>query len=594
MSAHKNHYGWFYVARTLLPFIWNNAWNIRARLIWAAALVLLAIALEISVPLIFKYLIENFSDPTLSVKTLLWVLGAYGIIWTLGQVISELRIVITFRNFERSVRNLSLKLVERLIKLSLRYHLERKTGAVISAVERAQNGVPNLFWGPLFILVPTTLSIAIATVILWKLYGFTYGFGLLLTAIVYILFSVLSVRWTIKAQISCNKARSKSNAKLADCLLNYETIHHFNNQSYELEQSDLLLSERENAFTQFLVRNQLVVLFQAVIIGLGLTVLTLLSGSAVLNHQLNLSDFVLINGYLLQFAIPLSYFGDTLRDMRKATNDMQAVVEILNKQSEIKDESAFKKLKVEHGAVVFDKVSFSYDPRRPILQEVSFAIPAGHRVAIVGPTGAGKSTISKLLFRFYEITSGKILIDNQDTREVTLNSLRAALAIVPQETVLFDNTLYYNIAYGRPDATREEVEYVVKSAHLSQLINRLPEGLETKVGERGLKLSGGEKQRVAIARALLKNPHIYVFDEATSALDTRTERVIQKNLEEISEGATTLIIAHRLSTIVHADQILVLDHGHIVERGTHGELLAAKGLYAKLWDEQQFKGATSS
>jgi ABC-type transport system involved in Fe-S cluster assembly fused permease/ATPase subunit len=589
MAIKKNYYGWFYIARVIFPFIWNNEWSIRARLIWAMALVFVTIALEVSVPLILKYVIQNFSTPELTVNSLIWVLGAYGFIWTLGQVCSELRYVVMFRSFERSVRRLSLKLVERLIKLSLRYHLERKTGAVISAIERAQNGLPTLFWGPLFILIPTVLGIGIAAVILWRLYGYVYGLGLVITVLAYIGFSLLSVKWTISAQIWCGKARSKSNAKLADCLLNYETIHHFNNQDYELKQNNILLEERENAFTQFLVRNEVVVLIQAIIIGSGLTVLTLLSGHAVLAHQLNISDFVLINGYLLQFAIPLSYFGDTLRDMRKATNDMQSVIEILNKKPDTPDDSKFAKLQMSEGTVVFDKVSFSYDVRRPILREVSFTIPAGHRVAIVGPTGAGKSTISKLLFRFYEVTGGQILIDGQSIANLNLESLRAALAIVPQDTALFDNTLYYNIAYGRPDATREEVEKVVKMAHLNHLINRLPDGLETKVGERGLKISGGEKQRVAIARALLKNPYIYVFDEATSALDTRTERVIQKNLEEISQGATTLIIAHRLSTVIQANQILVLDQGCIVERGTHTELLALNGLYAKLWEEQQFK-----
>ncbi len=594
MSTNKKYYGWFYIARMIFPFLWNNAWNIRARLLWSLGLVFVTIALEISVPLIFKYLIENFSSPELNVNTLIWVLGAYGCIWTLGQVSNELRIIIMFRSFERSIRRLCLRLIEHLITLSLRYHLERKTGAVITAVERVQNGVPALFWGPLFILVPTILGIGVATFILWKLYGFVYGFGLLVTVLTYIAFSMVSVKWTIDAQIWCGMARAKTNAKLADCLLNYETIHHFNNQAYELKQSDLLLEERENAFTQFLVRNELVVLFQAVIIGTGLIALTLLSGHAVLQHQLNISDFVLINGYLLQFAIPLSYFGDTLRDMRKATNDMQAVVEIINKQPEVVDKHKSLPLVIERGEVAFDKVSFSYDPRRSILNEVSFVIPAGHRVAIVGPTGAGKSTLSKLLFRFYEVTGGKILIDGKNIADVNLESLRAALAIVPQDTVLFDNTLYYNIAYGRPDATPEEITRVVKMAHLDHLVSRLPDGLQTRVGERGLKVSGGEKQRVAIARALLKNPYIYIFDEATSALDTRTERVIQRNLEEISEGATTLIIAHRLSTVVHADQILVLDHGHIAESGTHSELLALNGLYAKLWEEQQFKSINSS
>jgi len=583
----KTYYSWYYIARLLFPFIWNNPWNIRARLLWSMGLLLITIALEISVPLIFKYLIENFSDPTLTMKTLFWVLAAYGLMWTSGHVFSEVRIAIMFRAFERATRRLSLKLVDQLIKLSLRYHLERKTGAVISAVERAQSALPSLFWGPLFVLVPTGLAVMVATLILWKLFGPLYGSGLLITVVIYVAFSVFSVKWTLSSQLWCSSARAKSHAKLADCLLNYETIHQFNNQQYELQQNDKLLEERENAFTQFLFRNEIVVLFQAVIIGLGLTVLTVLSGLAVSNHQLNISDFVLINGYLLQFAIPLSYFGDTLRDMRKATNDMQAVIEILNKKSEIKDHVDATKLKVNQGDVVFDHVSFSYDPRRPILNDVSFTVPAGHRVAIVGPTGAGKSTISKLLFRFYELSGGRILIDGQDIARVTQESLRTIVGVVPQETVLFDNSLYYNIAYGRPDATPEEVTRVIKSAHLDQLLTRLPEGLETKVGERGLKLSGGEKQRVAIARALLKNPYVYVFDEATSALDTRTERVIQKNLEEISEGATTLIIAHRLSTVVYANQILVLDQGIIVERGTHAELLALNGLYAKLWEEQR-------
>ncbi len=586
IMKNKTHYGLFAIAHELYPFLWNNAWNIRTRILSAIMLVFVTIGLEVSVPLIFKYIVLNFTDPEVGIKTLLWVLGSYGAIWTLSQVSSELRIAIMYRAFERSVRTLSLKLVERLIKLSLRYHLERKTGAVISSVERAQNAFPTLFAGPLFVVVPTALGIVFSTLVLWHLYGALYASGLMLTAVCYIAFSLISTKWTYRAQILCGKTRSKVSSKLADCLLNYETIHHFDNQHYELTQSDVLLQERENAFTQFLFKNEMVILFQAVIVGMGLTALTLLSGHAVLHHHLNVSDFVLINGYLLQFSVPLSYFGDTFRDMRKATNDLQACVEILKKYPEVNNVVGAQKLVVERGEVVFDRVSFGYDPRRLILNEVSFTIPAGHTVAMVGSTGAGKSTIPKLLLRFYELNSGRILLDGQDIAGVTQESLRAALAIVPQDTVLFDNTLYYNVAYGRPSATREEVEHVVKLAHLDQTVKRLSDGLDTRVGERGLKLSGGEKQRVAIARALLKNPYVYIFDEATSALDTRTERVIQKNLQEISEGATTLIIAHRLSTVVHAHQILVMDRGEIVERGTHAELLNQGGRYAKLWQEQ--------
>lgn len=394
------------------------------------------------------------------------------------------------------------------------------------------------------------------------------------------------MEWSTAAQRIANEKNLQAGARVVDSLLNFETVKYFCNQKFEYEQTDRILKERENAATNYHITTELIHLGQGLVLGVGLITLTWMTGNNVIKGNMNVSDFILVNGYLLQFVTPLSWFGYILRKIRKGLTDMEAVFNILQLKPEITDAPHALDLVIENATISFDHVSFGYDSRRPILKDVSFVVPAGQTVAIVGSTGSGKSTIARLLFRFYDVSEGSILINGHDIRSITQESLQKIMGIVPQDTVLFNNTLYYNIAYGNPNCPPEDVEKAVQLAHLDSFIKRLPDGLNSMVGERGLKLSGGEKQRVAIARVLLHNPKIYIFDEATSALDTHTEQEIQKNLEEISSDSTTLIIAHRLSTVTYADTIIVLEHGSIAEQGSHKELLKKNGLYAKLWEKQ--------
>lgn len=412
---------------------------------------------------------------------------------------------------------------------------------------------------------------------------------LLIILVCYTVFSIIGTSWSAQVQRINNEKHFNAQSRIVDSLLNFETVKYFSNQAYEKQETDKLLQEVEDASTKKHVVTESVHLGQGIVIGIGLIVLTWLSGNSVIQGTMNVGDFVLINGYLLQFVQPLSWFGYILRKMRKGLTDLENIFNMLHLQPEVSNAPSAIDLKITKAEVTFDHVSFGYDPSRTILRDVSFHVPAGKHLGIVGPSGAGKSTIARLLFRFYDVNKGAILINNHDIRTVSQKSLQKVIGIVPQDTVLFNNTLYYNIAYGRPGATSEEINEAAHLAHLDGFIKLLPDGLQTIVGERGLKLSGGEKQRVAIARVLLKKPLIYLFDEATSALDSKTEREIQKNLEEISAGSTTIIIAHRLSTVIHADNIIVLDHGSIVEHGTHQQLLAHNGVYARLWKKQSLK-----
>ena len=400
------------------------------------------------------------------------------------------------------------------------------------------------------------------------------------------IFSIYGSQWSARAQGLANEKSSHVSSVLVDSLLNYEVVRSFGARDYEHKRCDTFLAERENAATKQHDAGQWVHLGQGVIMGLGLIVLTVLSGLGVVAGALKISDFVLINVYLLQFMAPLGNFGYVLRDINEGLTNLAAVGNILDEEPEVQDNHGATPLILKEGVVTFDNIQFAYDARRNILQHVSFEIPAKKTIAIVGSTGAGKSTIAKLLFRYYDLSGGHILIDGQDISHVTQASLQSVIGIVPQHTTLFNDTLYYNIAYGRPEANESEIQQAIKQAHLETFIASLPDGINTKVGEQGLQLSGGERQRVAIARVLLKNPAIFIFDEATSSLDTKTEQLIQKNIEEVSHNATTLIIAHRLSTVVHADEIIVLDEGQIAEKGTHKSLLKTGGLYAQLWAKQ--------
>ena len=557
----------------LYPYIWVKDWAIRWRFLLSIFLLLTTIVLNIGVPLILKQVINVISSPSSTILLAEMLLIAYGVIWTFSKATDQLRMVAVNRVIERGMRLLCLNIFNHLIGLSFRFHSDRKTGNLLSAIDRAQYAFWPFFCGLFFLILPTLIEVLIVAIILVCLYGYLYGSILAVTLICYMVFSLYGSKWSTDAQSLANEKSAAVTTRIVDSLLNYETIRHFVNQRYEYDVCNQLLSEREDASTRQHARGELVTLGQGVIMGIGLIALTWLSGTQVMAGTLRISDFILINVYLLQFMAPLGHFGYVLRDINEGLTNIEEVMNILDEKPDIQDSPQAMALNLTKGVITFENVSFGYDPRRPILQDISFEIPAKKTVAIVGASGAGKSTIAKLLFRYNDISNGRILIDNQDIREVTQNSLQSAIGIVPQHTALFNDTLRSNLAYGRLNATDAEIQNAIEHAHLAEFISSLPDGLNTIVGEHGLKLSGGERQRVAIARVLLKNPAILIFDEATSSRDTKTEHAIQENMEEISRHATTLMIAHRLSTVVHADEILVIDHGCIVERGTHKALL---------------------
>ncbi|MCX7091742.1 MAG: ABC transporter ATP-binding protein/permease [Legionellales bacterium] len=572
--------------KKIYPYLWPQDWNIRARLLVAIFLLLTTILLNVGVPLILRHVIDVISTPS-SIKTLaVMLLLAYGFSWTLSRGMNQLCMIPMNRVIERGMRLLCLSVFDHLMLLSSRYHASRKTGEILSIIDRAQFAFWPFFCGLFFLIFPTLIEMVIAASILTYLYGVFYGLILIGILGAYMIFSVYGSQWSARVQGLANEKSSHVSSVLVDSLLNYEVVRSFGAREYEHKRCDTFLAERENAATKQHDAGQWVHLGQGVIMGLGLIILTVLSGLGVVAGALKISDFVLINVYLLQFMAPLGNFGYVLRDINEGLTNLAAVGNILDEEPEVQDNLGATSLVLKEGMVTFDNVQFAYDERRNILQQVSFEIPAKKTIAIVGSTGAGKSTIAKLLFRYYDLSGGRIMIDGQDISHVTQASLQSVIGIVPQHTTLFNDTLYYNIAYGRPEATEKEIQQAIKQAHLETFIASLPDGINTKVGEQGLQLSGGERQRVAIARVLLKKPAIFIFDEATSSLDTKTEQLIQKNIEEVSQNATTLIIAHRLSTVVHADEIIVLDEGRIAEKGTHESLLKAGGLYAQLWAKQ--------
>jgi ATP-binding cassette subfamily B protein len=574
---------------TLLPYLWpRGALELRGRVMVAVVLLVGAKLTNVYIPIIYKQAVDILTGEAGAVVALpIGLLVAYGLARMFAVAFGEMRDAVFAKVVQRAMRTSALRTFEHLHALSLRYHLDRQTGGLSRVIERGVSGIEFLLNFMIFNIVPTILEILLVCGILWGLFNVWFALVTAVTIFGYIAFSLIVTEWRIKFRREMNDRDTEANTKAIDSLLNYETVKYFGNEPHESRRYDVALQAYERAAIRSKVSLAMLNIGQAGIIGAGLVAIMTMAGMGVVNGTMTIGDFVLVNAYLIQLYMPLNFLGFVYRQIRQSLTDMDAMFNLLEVEREVADDPGAAVLQVAGGEIVFENVDFGYDSRRPILHDVSFTVAPGRTVAIVGPSGAGKSTISRILFRFYDVTGGSVRIDGQDIRHVVQSSLRAAIGIVPQDTVLFNDTVYYNIAYGRPDASPAEIEEAARLARIHDFVMGLPDGYQTRVGERGLKLSGGEKQRVAIARTILKQPAILLFDEATSALDTHTEQEIQKSLEEVSADRTTLVIAHRLSTVVGADEILVLDQGRICERGRHADLLAREGAYAAMWKRQQ-------
>ncbi len=577
------------VVRMLLPYLWEY----RGRVILASLFLIVAKLSNIAVPLLMKQIVDSLNATQAILVVPLSLLVTYGLLRLSTTLFGELRDIVFVRVTQRAMRRIALSVFRHLHALSLRFHLERHTGGVSRDIERGTRGIATLMSFMLFSILPTLLEIGLVTGLLYIKYDHWFALIALSAVLIYIATTIAITEWRTQHRRTMNDMDSKANTKAIDSLLNYETVKYFGNEEYEAHRYDNNLQRFEAAA----VKNETSLGFlnsaQSAVIALAVSVLMWRCAAGVVDRSMTIGDLVMVNGLLVQLYIPLNFLGVMYREIKQALIDMEKMFNLLNENREIQDTADAPALNTVAGAAIrFENVDFGYDKKRQILFGVSFEVPAGHTVAVVGSSGAGKSTLSRLLFRFYDVGGGGgIFIDDQDIRNVQQVSLRSAMGIVPQDTVLFNDSIYYNIAYGRPAAARDEVIAAAKAAHIHDFIEQLPDGYDAAVGERGLKLSGGEKQRVAIARTLLKQPAILIFDEATSALDSKTEKGIQAELKEISANRTTLIIAHRLSTIVDANQILVMEHGHIVERGSFRELIELNGKFAEMWRLQQEEDA---
>ncbi len=579
------------VIRSLLPFLWrDNPWELRARVILALVLLAVALVANVYVPIVYKGAVDALTPKggaAAAVALPVALIGAYGLLRFMAAASGEIRDAIFAKVTQRAVRRVATRVFRHLHVLSLRFHLDRQTGGLSRAIERGMKGIEFTLAFMLFSIIPTILEIFVVCVILWRLYNVWFALVTFVTIGTYIFFTLSVTEWRLRFRREMNARDQEASTRAIDSLLNFETVKYFGNEGHESDRYDHAMARYERAAVRNKTSLSLLNVGQAIIIATGLSGIMLMAGRGVVGGTMTVGDFVLVMTYLMQLYTPLDFLGYVYREVKQSLTDMEVMFNLMRVSPEITDGPGATDLVVSGGEVVFDDVHFGYNRDRPILKGVSFRVPAGRRVAIVGPSGAGKSTISRLLFRFYDVDGGRITIDGQDVRDVTQASLRAAIGIVPQDTVLFNDTVYYNIAYGMPGAPTAEIEKAARLAAIHDFIVSTPQGYRTRVGERGLKLSGGEKQRVAIARTMLKNPGILIFDEATSALDSHTEKEIQEALREVSENRTTLVIAHRLSTVVDADEIIVLDQGRITERGTHAELLARGGQYAAMWARQQ-------
>ncbi|MBP8132759.1 MAG: ABC transporter ATP-binding protein/permease [Zoogloea sp.] len=571
--------------KKLIPYLWAYKW----RVLFALTCLISAKFANVSVPLVFKQLVDglDISREQAFIVVPAALLVAYGVLRFSTSLLTELRELVFARVTQEAVREISLQVFGHLHALSLRFHLERQTGGLTRDIERGTRSIGSLISYTLYSILPTFVEISLVIGILLVKYEPSFAIITLITLTIYVTFTFKVTNWRTALRRQANELDSAANARAIDSLINYETVKYFNNEHFEARRYDTELAK----WTAAQIRNQKSLSYlnigQAAIIAVGVTAMMWRAALGVANGSMTLGDLVLVNAFLIQLYIPLNFLGVLYREIRQALTDIERMFGLMGTHREVADAPDARALARGPASVRFDQVRFAYEPSRQILHDVDFAIPAGKTVAVVGHSGSGKSTLARLLFRFYDVQGGAVRINDQDIRGLTQDSLRAAIGIVPQDTVLFNDTLFYNIQYGRPDASKDEVEAAASAAQLDDFIARLPDGWNTRVGERGLKLSGGEKQRVAIARTLLKNPDILIFDEATSALDSKTEKAIQAQLEAAARGRTTLVIAHRLSTVMNADEIIVLDQGRILERGGHGELLAKAGAYAQMWALQQ-------
>jgi len=558
------------------------------RVLAALACLVVAKVANVFVPLLYKHAVDALTPhANVVIVAPIALIVAYGLLRVASQAFGELRDAVFAKVAQRAIRMVGLSTFRHLHSLSLRFHLDRQTGGMSRAIERGTKGIEFLLSFMLFNVLPTLFEIVLVCGILWRLYSIWFAAVTFVTIVGYIGFTITITEWRTKFRREMNDRDSEANTKAIDSLLNYETVKYFGNEEHEARRFDRALQAYERAAVRSSTSLSALNVGQGGVIALGLIAVMTMAGIQVAGGRMTIGDFVLVNSYLIQLYQPLNFLGFVYRQIRQSLTDMETMFSLLTVAREVDDRPGARALEVAGGAITFDDVKFAYDPRREILHGISFTVPAGKSVAVVGASGAGKSTLSRILYRFYDVAGGAVRIDGQDIRDVTQASLRAAIGIVPQDTVLFNDTVYYNILYGRPDASPAEIEDAARLARIHDFVMSLPDGYQTKVGERGLKLSGGEKQRVAIARVILKRPRILIFDEATSALDSKTEKEIQASLDQVSVARTTLVIAHRLSTVVNADEILVLEDGRIVERGHHAELLALHGRYAEMWARQQ-------
>ena len=576
--------------RELLPYLWPvGEWRMRTRVVLALAMLAGSKITLVFVPVLFGRAVDALGGHGVATAAALPVglILAYGLARVLSLAFGQLRDALFARVGQRAIRTVALEVFRHLHALSLHFHVGRQTGGLSRSIERGTKSIEMLLRFGLFNVLPTFVEIALVFAILWGLLDFPIAAVTLLTVSAYVLFTMKVTEWRLQFRRRMNERDNQANTRAIDSLLNFETVKYFGNEEHEARRFDRAMAGYEDASVKSQTSLAFLNIGQAVVVSIGLTLVMYLAGIGIVDGRMTVGDFVMVNTYLMQLYQPLNFFGFVYREIKQGLIDIEKMFDLLRVEADISDAPDAPPLRLQGGEIRFDRVSFGYDERRPIFECLNFVVPAGATVALVGTSGAGKSTIGRLLYRFYDVDEGAIFIDGQDLRDVSQASLHAAIGVVPQDTVLFNDSIYYNIAYGRPGASPAEVEEAARLAHIHDFVMGLPDAYQTLVGERGLKLSGGEKQRVAIARTVLKNPRLLVFDEATSALDSRTESEIQGKLEALSRGRTTLVIAHRLSTVTGADEILVLEEGRIVERGRHSRLLEQRGRYAEMWRRQQ-------